>query len=137
VIPQPGKCLSDLADKLMRDILPETSSTFAMASTGMIATLLKALAQDAERAVANRMSDVADIRDLFARATQAPGAEARAAFAAAAPASLELADVAAHHSHGMNLLIELHAWSEAHDPALDQAIWDFLLRHTERNRLDV
>ena len=139
MIPRISQALADLAAKLAGDIAPETSSRFAFAGTSMIAMLLGALSRDAERAVANRMADVDAIKRLF----EGLGAEAdpqraaaREAFATRSPASLALADVDTLHADGMQLVIALHAWAEEHDPALDRALWQLLLDHTERNRLD-
>jgi hypothetical protein len=138
VIPRPARGLADLAAKLASAIAPETSSRFAMANSAMIATLLTALAQDTERAVDSRMADIDDIKALFdAAGDDAPQAAARAAFRTRTPTSLRVADVDAVHGDGMGLLIDLHAWAEDHDAALDQQIWDFLSRHTERHRLDL
>jgi hypothetical protein len=141
VIPRLSQGLADLAAKLATAIAPETNSRFAMASTGMISMLLMALAQDAERAVANRMTDIEEMKALFEAATAAGAtaeqASARAAFRARQPASLRLTDIDVLHAEGLRLLIDLHAWAEQHAPELDRQIWGFLLRHTERHRLDV
>jgi hypothetical protein len=140
MIPQPSRALADLAGKLVNDIAPETSSTFAAANSGMIAMLLGALAQDAERAAANRMADIDDIQRLFTRLTPdcdpARAAE-RTHYVERQPKSLRLTDLDALHADGMSLLISLHGWAEANDPELDRSIWGLLLNHTERNRLDV
>ncbi|MCB1685040.1 MAG: hypothetical protein R3E82_00510 [Pseudomonadales bacterium] len=127
----------DIAVKLATDIGPQLTSKYHAASSGMMTMLLLALAQDADRAVANRFADVAELRDLFKAGSDAPGAEARGAFTASEPAGLLLSQVTDWHSKGMSLLIELHAWAEVHDPELDRQIWDFLRNHTERNRFDV
>jgi hypothetical protein len=141
VIPRLSQGLADLAGKLATAIAPETSSRFAMASTGMISMLLMALAQDTERAVASRMTDIEELKALFDAAAADPHdlqqAEACTAFRARQPASLRVSDVDALHAEGLRLLIDLHAWAEQHDGPLDQRIWDFLRRHTERHRLDL
>ncbi len=134
MIPEPGKALADLAGKLALGVLPEVGSTYGMANAGLISLLMSALAEDFERAVANRFADVAELRDLFARASAAPGSAERADFATSEPASLALADVSAWHGEAMQLLIELHRWAEQADAAVDREIWQFLYRHTERNR---
>jgi hypothetical protein len=100
-----------------------------------------ALAQDAERAVASRLTDIEEMKALFAGAAEAaggaePGAR-RSAFRARQPDSLRISDVDEVHAEGLELLIDLHAWAEVHDPDLNARIWDFLLRHTERHRLDI
>ncbi|MDZ7670127.1 MAG: hypothetical protein U5Q16_12140 [Gammaproteobacteria bacterium] len=140
MIPRLSQGLADLAGKLASGIAPETTSRFAMANTGMIAMLLGALAQEAERAVASRMTDISEMKDLFAALDADAGdpaqSQARREFLARQPASLALGDVEALHAEGLELLIALHAWAEDADADLNRKIWDFLLRHTERHRLD-
>jgi hypothetical protein len=133
--------LADLGAKLARSIAPETTSRFAMANTSLIAMLLAAASQEAERAVASRMTDIEEMKALFASvqpgAAEPVQAAARAAFCARQPMSLKLTHVEALHREGLRLLIALHAWAEESDEALDLRIWDFLVRHTERHRLDL
>ncbi len=134
MIPEPGKALAELAGKLALSVLPEVGSTYGMANAGLISLLMGALAEDFERAIANRFADIAELQDLFAEARSAPGAAERANFSASEPASLALRDVCAWHDTGMELLIELHRWAEQSDAAVDREIWQFLYRHTERNQ---
>lgn len=147
MIPRPGQGLADLAMKLGTAIAPETTSRFAAANSGLIAMLLGALAQDTERAIDARMTDIQELKRIFDdackdapedadTAASPPNLAAMAAFRERQPVSLRLTDVDAVHGAGLELLIELHAWAEAHDAALDTQIWDFLLRHTERHRLE-
>ncbi|MEQ8485944.1 MAG: hypothetical protein RIB46_16415 [Pseudomonadales bacterium] len=139
MIPRLSQGLADLAAKLARDIAPEAGSRYAMANTGMVSMLLGALALDAERAVDARMTDIDEIKSLL-RSAPADAEPARqpaaAAFLDRTPRSLRLTDVDAVHAEGMNLLIALHDWAEHHDADLDSRIWDFLVRHSERHRLD-
>lgn len=139
MIPQPGRVLTDLAMKLAMSIAPETTSSFAMANTGLISLLMLSLAQDSERAVANRMLDIDDMKALFRsnEAQPAPGADLRSAYCEGAPAGLHLSEMDAFHGEGLTLLIDLHAWAEAHSPPLDRAIWQFLRAHTERGKFDL
>jgi hypothetical protein len=139
MIPKPGAALADLAVKLATGIAPETTSAYAMANTGLISALLLAMAQDSERAAANRVADIEDMKALFARASSlnAPGAAAREAFQQGAPAGLRISALDAFHAQGFAALIDLHAWAEVHDPALSLSIWNFLRTHAERNRFDV
>lgn len=139
MIPRLSQGLADLAGKLATAIAPDTASSYAMANSGMIAMLLAALSVESERAVATRMADVEELKALFeasGRDADPPGQGDRAAFLAREPASLRLSDVDRLHAEGLRLLIDLHAWAEVHDPALDRQIWDFLAAHTERHRLD-
>jgi hypothetical protein len=141
LIPQPAKALADLAVKLATGIAPETNSSYAMANTGLISMLLLAMAQDHDRAAANRMADIGDMQTLFRAAARAhpaaSGAAVREAFCNGAPAGLRISELDVFHAEGLAALIELHAWAELHDAALALEIWDFLLKHTERNRFDL
>ncbi|NIP16607.1 MAG: hypothetical protein GWM88_18405 [Pseudomonadales bacterium] len=137
MIPKPGKALVDLAMKLSTGVLPEIGSPYAAANAGMTAMLLIMLSQDSERAIANRMADISELKTLFAGAAVFPHQDGIASFADAEPDSLLLADVDRLHARGMSLLIDLHAWAESHDEGLDQEIWKFLARHADRNRFDI
>ena len=138
MIPAPGKTLADLALRIMTDLAPELGSNFSQADAGLITGLLLTMAQDYERAVDNRMRDMADMRALFAGLdTEVPGADGRQAFLAKTPASFRLNDITALHAEGFERLIELHAWAETADPELDAAIWAFLRAHSERNKFDL
>jgi len=139
MIPQPGRILADLAMKLASSVAPETTSNFAMANTGLISMLMLSLAQDSERAVANRMADIEDMKALFHSpdAEPAPGSDLRTAYCERGPTSLYLSEMDAFHADGLKLLIALHGWAEAHSQALDEAIWQFLRTHTERNKFDL
>ena len=93
--------------KLALSVAPETTSAYVMANAGMIATLMQAISQDSERAVANRLTDIDEIKELFAITSQradVPNTSARDSFMSREPASLHLKDVTAHHAEGLNLL---------------------------------
>jgi hypothetical protein len=141
MIPHGARALADLAVKLATGIAPETGSAFAMANTGMISMLLLAFAQDLDRAAANRLTDMDEMKQLFRAAARAhphaPGADARARFCAGGPEGFRVSELDRLHAEGFGALIVLHAWAEANDPVLDADIWDFLVRHTERNRFDL
>jgi hypothetical protein len=141
MIPRPAKGLADLAVKLAQSVAPETNSPYAMANTGLISMLLLAMAQDSDRAAANRVADIEDLKRIFERAAtdypDAPGSAVRTNFCAGAPAGLRISELDAFHAEGLAALIDLQDWAETHAPALSLAIWDFLLTHTERNRFDL
>jgi hypothetical protein len=136
VIPRPEQALLDLAGRIGGRILPELTDPYAIADTGMITMLLAMLARELESGVARRLEDGEALRTLFAGAAHAPGAAERSAFAGSDPEGLSLTEVNAWLDVGLGLVIELHAWAEAEDPALDRAIWDWLAAHAERHRFD-
>jgi hypothetical protein len=143
VIPKPGKSLRDVSEKVA-SLVPELTSLYAMTNAAMISMLIQALSLDAERGVANRLDDINEILEIFSAADgvsvaggkSPPGADQRGQFARGKPASLHLDVVDKRHEEGMQLLINLHAWAEIHSPQVNVMIWDFLQRHTERNKLD-
>ncbi|MFW6094353.1 MAG: hypothetical protein ACODAC_10300 [Pseudomonadota bacterium] len=139
MIPAPSQGLADLAMKLATAVAPETASRFAMANTGMISALLGALAGEMEAGVAHRMADIEEMKALLTAAPEGAGddPQARAAFVAKQPDSLSLSDVNALHAEGLTLLVELHAWAEQADATLNTRIWEFLLNHTERHRIEL
>ena len=119
--------LAFIAQRLMTEVAPQTTSNYAAANTAMIAGLLGALAQESERAVATRMADIAEIRALLGEA---------ASFAAE-PESLHLQHVNALHAEAQAALIEHHAWAESNDPERNEAIWALLRRQAERHFLQM
>lgn len=141
MIPKASRSLADLAMKLAGDIAPATQTEYAAANAGLMAMLLLALAQEQERAAAVRMLDIDEMKLLF-RAAQdqhpdAPGAGQRASYCEREPKSLLISDLDRFHAEGLEALIGLHAWIDEEDAALDRAIWDFLLHHTERHKFEL
>lgn len=139
MIPHVPQGLTDLAVQINTGIVPDTASGFSMANAAMIALLLDALALEAERAIDTRMTDIEELKSLFAElgdAVHPDGHAGRTAFRSKQPASLRLSDVETLLAEGLGLLVPLHAWAETEDGALDRAIWDLLRRHTERHSLD-
>ena len=107
----------------------------------MIAMLLQCLAQDFDRAADVRSLDIAEMNALFhalPAGVHRPLAGRIERFLASHPKSLRIADLDAHHAEATRLLIELHAWSEAHgDAALERSIWEYLTRHADRHAYDM
>lgn len=133
MIPEPGRALTDLAMRLLLTIAPQTANTFAAADSMLVGQLLLTLSQEFECAVATRMQDIDELRDLFAHA---PAHPERLRFASATPASLHLRDVNRLHDDGMRLLIELHTEVEQTNADLDLRIWQFLRAHSERHKFN-
>jgi len=127
----------DLAGRLASAIAPEIPTAYGATDAGLISMLLMILAKEAQSGIDNRHADGRELAGLFETATQAPGRDARQSFQASEPASYSHNDVSAWLDEGLSLLIELHSWAELEDPELDRRIWDFLVRHTERHKIDL
>ena len=137
MIPRAREALNDLAGRLGSRVIPELGDPFTQADTGLISLLMSLLGEELEKGVANRIEDGEVLKTLFGNApAEAPGADDRAAFCAGEPSNLTLTGVTEWLDQGLKLLIELHAWAEEEDEALDQRIWDFLADHTERHKFD-
>ena len=72
MIPQPAATLADLAMRISTHIGPATTDNFAQADCGLITGLLLAMAQDVERAVDNRMQDLAQMKASSSRLLATP-----------------------------------------------------------------
>jgi hypothetical protein len=137
MIPLAHRAMSDLAGRLGARIIPELSDPYSQADTGLISLLMTLLGEELENGVANRLADGEALKLLFAdAAAEAPGAAARKAFIDSQPDALTLTGVTGWLDQGLALLIDLHAWAEASDDALNRQIWQFLGEHTERHKFD-
>lgn len=137
MIPRPQQALTDLAMKLLFAIAPETQSTYGATNVGLIAMLMQCLAQDFDRAAAVRIQDINELSALFESMRDVPPeslVNPIALFLRGSPESLRIEHLNARHAQGMQLLIELHAWSQTHRAEeLDLEIWSFLIRHADRH----
>jgi len=137
LIPRARQALNDLAGRIGSRIMPELTNPYTVADSGLISLLLSMLSTELESGVARRMEDGEALKALFQSAGGAPDEAPRSAFIASQPASLTLTDVTAWLDHGLTLLIELHAWAEVSDEALNVRIWEFLAAHSERHKFDL
>lgn len=137
MIPNPGKALRDLAGHLAMSLAPQIPNAFGATNAGLISLLLTLLADEAESGISRRMTDGAELRALFETAGHAPGQDARERFLGSEPADFSHQAVSTWLDEGMRLLIDLHAWAELEDVALNRRIWDFLYDHTERYKADM
>lgn len=147
MIPQAKSGLDLLADKIMTSLSPAISDDYAVADSIIIATLMKCLSQDAERAVQTRMADLHAMQDLFEAAlavTKQASLRSKLERYLDRKAALPL-DVGALsevHAHASELLIELHSEVEQLCPQpdasqLNDAIWAYLGAHTQRHQYDL
>lgn len=134
MIHNPSQVIQDIAMRLATRVIPELTSEFGQADTGLLVGLLSTLAEDYERAADNLDLDIQALKSLF---DQAPEDAARTEFVDSVPASLHLRDLTEFHDRGMQLLIELHAWAEINDRRLDRAIWLLLRESSERHKFEL
>jgi len=143
MIPNPAEILTDLATRISSHLVPAIYSNFSQADAGLISMLMTVLAQDYERAVANRILDIEEMCEIFAKCPErAPAATQRNSFASQTPKTLHLVDITDLHRQGFEILIDLHAWSEGSpqdntQQSINRDIWALLRRHSERNKFEL
>jgi hypothetical protein len=137
LIPQTGRALADLAQKLALSVTPDIQTGYSAANAGMISLLMFALAQETESAISRRLEDGDALRELFDSSGAKTIQAALDAFSASQPMNMTATEVTAWLNKGLSLLVELHAWAEDNDTELDQRIWAFLYQHTERHKIDL
>ncbi len=133
MIPEPGRALTDLALRLLFNVAPQTTNTFAAADAGLVGQLVMTLGQEFERAVATRMQDIDELKALLKDASPTPE---RTRYLAQIPASLHLKDVNVVHDAGMRLISALHAEVETTNDVSNRRIWSFLRAHSERHKFE-
>ena len=138
MIPKPQQTLTDLAVRIATHIMPNSTSEFAAADSGLISGLLLTAAQEFERAVECRMQDINDLKNLFGNYSGVlPGHIAWQPLMEQQPESLHLRDVTHLHGEFLKVFVAIHAWSEeAGQAGVERAAWAFLRRHTERHKYE-
>ena len=137
MIPKGAAGIDHLATRMVTGLLPKAADAYMGADIGLMAALVRLVAQDYDRAAEVLTSDIAAAAAIFEEA--APhiadaGLKRRMAEAAASrPTSLRIEALSAHADVAMRVLIDLHAAVEtaAHAGAgwaapLDRRIWAFL-----------
>lgn len=145
MIPRLHDAVHSLAARTMAHIVPALSDPYAAADAGLVAALLVAVAQEAERGVAARLADIAELRPLFREGIEVLGdgviATRLRSLLDRTPDDYTLSVLDEEHSAWLEALADLHELLEA-APAqadaaaaarLDAAIWRFLRTHTERH----
>lgn len=149
MIPRLQEALHSLAARTVGHIVPSLTDPYAAADAGLIASLLVAVAQEAERGVAVRLADIAEVRPIFRDGHEALGDGALAtrlrALLDRSPEDFTLSVLDEEHSAWLEALADLHEAvagpAEGVDAAeaarIDAAIWRFLRGHTERHAFEL
>lgn len=135
MIPHVSQGIKDLSQKVLTQVLPNLSSSYAMSDTAMMAMLMNALADEAESGVAKRLTDIAEMAELLSQAK----ASVNVPSVISNPTELTLTAVSQVHDVCTRALIEVHAQVEADDPngELNRQIWVYLAKTHERHALSI
>ncbi len=137
MIPSPESALRMLAQRVVTTLLPGLEAAYVRSDGGMTAMLLGYLAMEMESGVSRRMTDISEMKRIFAEAS-ARGLIS-VSVTEAVPADLTLHGVNACHAELTAALIDLHALLESDPcPAPDilALIWHYLEMHSKRHQLD-
>lgn len=146
--PEVDTVLNNIFGSLALEIAPLLAETgYAASNVGLNGLMLTFAAQEFDRAADIRVQDNKELRALFARAADVITDAALAAklkdAAATQDADAKVSTVTASNNQLRALLIELHEQTDGHIHAdasdairaLDDEIWAFLTRSTERRKL--
>lgn len=147
MIPKGAAGIDHLATRMVTGLMPKAADAYMAADVGLMAGLVRLVAQDFDRAAEVLMSDIDAAAAIFRDA--APhiadqGLKRRMAdVAASRPPSLRIEALNAHADVAMRVLIDLHAEVEAAEdagaewaPPLDRTIWAFLDDYVAKRAYD-
>ena len=147
MIPQAQTGLDLLADKIINSLSPAISDEYTVADSFMIATLMKCLSQDVDRAVQVRTDDLNAMQSLFEESlavieqkTLRSKMERYLGRTTSLP--LGVSALSEIHAQASELLILLHDEVEQLCPQpqaslLNDAIWAYLSDHAQRHNYDL
>ncbi|MDB5480044.1 MAG: hypothetical protein JWO83_1097 [Caulobacteraceae bacterium] len=147
MIPKGAAGIDHLATRMVTGLLPKAADAYMAADIGLLAGLVRLVAQDFDRAAEVLMSDIEAAAAIFREAAPHVDDEVlkrRMADAAASrPPGLRIETLNAHADVAVRVLIDLHAAvEEARDagagwaPALDRTLWAFLDAYVAKRAYD-
>ncbi len=139
--PEGDQGLRFIAQRLLRDLLPQMRDAFGLADVAMTSALLGAIATEYARAAETRVRDIEDMKSILrdgARVSNPALAAACATLAETEPESLMIDVLDRAHDALSQQLIALHAVVESSqaDARLNLRIWEYLERHAQRHAFE-
>jgi len=147
VIPKGAAGIDHLATRMVTGLIPKAADVYMAADIGLLAGLIRLVAQDFDRSAEVLMSDIGAAAAIFREAAPHIADEdlkrRMAEAAALRPTSLRIEALNAQADVAMRVMIDLHAAAEAAAdggadwaPALDRAIWRFLDEYVAKRAYD-
>lgn len=135
MIPHTDNALRMLSQRLMTQLLPDLKTIYSLSDGALIGLLINAIADETAEGIQRRLDDIAEMKLIFETGDALLTDSDRKAVSSPL-SSFRLADVDAHHDALTRILISLHEKVEDKKmEALDQSIWAYLRRHTQRHRI--
>ncbi len=147
MIPKGAAGIDHLATRMITGLMPKAADVYMAADIGLMAGLVRLVAQDFDRAADVLMSDIdavaALFRDAAAHVTDEDLKRRMAEVAALRPTNLKIETLNACADRATRVLIDLHAAVEAAADdgaewawALDRRIWGFLDDYVAKRAYD-
>ena len=135
MIPHADDALRMLSQRLMTQLLPDLKSLYSLSDGALIGLLINAIADETAEGIQRRLDDIAEMKRIFI-AGEALLSSKDKEVTGAELSSYRLADVNDHHDALTRILVLLHEASENKGfEALNQSIWTYLRRHTQRHKI--
>ena len=135
MIPHADGALRMLSQRLMTQLLPDLKSLYSLSDGALIGLLMNAIADETAEGIQRRLDDIGEMKLIFAEGEALLSSRDKEVISAEL-SSYKLADVNDHHDALTRILVSLHQKTEAKQiKALNQSIWDYLRRHSQRHQI--
>lgn len=135
MIPHTDGALRMLSQRLMTQLLPDLKSLYSLSDGALIGLLINAIADEAAEGIQRRLDDIAEMKLIFIAGEALLSSRDKEVIIAEL-SSYRLADVNDHHDALTRILVSLHQKAEDKEiEALNQSIWAYLRRHSQRHKI--
>lgn len=135
MIPHTDDALRMLSQRLMTQLLPDLKTIYSLSDGALIGLLINAIADEMAEGIQRRLDDIAEMKLVF-EAGEALLSDSDKEVVSSPLPSFRLTDVDAHHDSLTHILVSLHEKVEDKKmEVLNQSIWAYLRRHTQRHKI--
>ncbi len=135
MIPHADGALRMLSQRLMTQLLPDLKSLYSLSDGALIGLLMNAIADETAEGIQRRLDDIGEMKIIFTAGEALLSSKDKQVISTEL-SSYRLADVNDHHDALTRILVSLHQKTEENDnDTLNQAIWAYLRRHSQRHKI--
>jgi len=135
MIPHTDGALRMLSQRLMTQLLPDLKSLYCLSDGALIGLLINAIADETGEGIQRRLDDISEMKLIFIAGGALLSSRDKKVVSAELP-SYRLTDVNDHHDALTRVLVSLHQKTEdKKTEALNQSIWAYLRRHSQRHKI--
>jgi hypothetical protein len=135
MIPHTDGALRMLSQRLMTQLLPDLKSLYCLSDGALIGLLINAIADETGEGIQRRLDDISEMKLIFIAGGALLSSRDKKVVSAEL-SSYRLSDVNDHHDALTRVLVSLHQKTEDNKTeALNQSIWAYLRRHSQRHKI--